>query len=307
MTARADAVDEPQRVTRVLVIGGSDPSSGAGVQADLRTLTALGCYGLSALTAVTAQSAREVYAVAPLGAELVEAQVRAALEDGGADAVKTGMLATGEAVEAVARLLARLPSQVPVVVDPVLVSTSGRRLLDEAGESWLRRRLLPVAAVVTPNADEACALTGVAVVDADSMRDAASRLLLLGPRAVLLKGGHVPATDEAGLPVVRDLLVTQDGDERWFETERVGTRAFHGTGCILASALAAGLAEGRTLADAVERARALLTAAMRAAPAEGRGAGLLFLDAELAARALPTLRAEPRPGSGDARNEDGCG
>lgn len=260
------------RMSRVLMVGGSDSSGGAGIQADIKTATTLGAYAATAITAVTAQDTLGVHEVVPLDAEFVERQMRLVLDDIGADAVKTGMLGTSDTVEAVARICERLPSSVPVVVDPVLQSTSGTALFDGSAEAVLRKKLLPTAALLTPNVPEAFALTGIVIESRDDMRLAAADLLAMGPRAVLLKGGHLDANESAD---VFDLLVTQDGDVHWFDGPRIQTTSLHGTGCTLASAVAVGLADGQTLYDSVGRARQYVLGAIQSAPGFGSGIGPL--------------------------------
>jgi len=250
----------------VLAIGGSDPSGGAGVQADIKTITALGGYAATAITAITVQDTRSVTAIEPLAPDLVIAQARAVLDDVGADAIKTGMLASAAIVEAVADLLAG--AEAPIVVDPVLAASSGGALLEPGAVELLLQRLAPLAALLTPNAPEAARLTGISVATTDDLRRAGERLLTSGVRAVLMKGGHVPGES------VIDVLMTPEG-ERVFETSRIQTRHDHGTGCTLASACATGLAQGMSLGDAVARAHAYLGEALKRAPGFGAGRGPL--------------------------------
>jgi hydroxymethylpyrimidine/phosphomethylpyrimidine kinase len=254
---------------RVLVVAGSDSSGGAGVEADVKTITALGGYASTAVTALTAQSTHGVFGVIPTPPEFVELQMQLVLEDIGADAVKTGMLSSRGTVEAVVRRLRGLGRPPPIVVDPVLASSFGTPLLDPEGRSAFVKLLLPMATLLTPNAPEAALLTGVEVRNFDGMQHAADRLLLMGPEAVLVKGGHVDGD------IVVDLLRTADGLERRFESQRIRGRPAHGTGCTLASAIAVGLAEGMTLEGAVQSAHDYVVAAIRAAPSYGSGAALL--------------------------------
>ncbi len=248
---------------RVLVVAGSDSGGGAGIQADLKTVMALGGYATTAITALTAQNTLGVQGVFAAPPEFVVQQMRVVLEDIGADAVKIGMLGTPVVILAVA---GALPAGVPVVVDPVMVAKGGAALLAADAVAALREVLVPKAAVVTPNAPEAEALTAIAVEDETGMRDAAEALLRMGAAAVLMKGGHLPG------PVVRDILVTRDGTEIWAEP-RIETRHTHGTGCTLASGVAVGLAQGMGLREAVARARAYVRAALSAAPGFGQGHG----------------------------------
>ena len=251
---------------RVLAIAGSDSGGGAGVQADIKTITALGGYAASAITAVTVQDTLGVHAIHPIPAPFVAAQIRAVLADIGADAIKTGMLGDAATVESVLEALTDWPD-IPLVVDPVMVATSGAALLDAGGLVPLRR-LIAGAALVTPNAPEAEALTGIAVATTDDLRRAGEALLTSGVRAVLMKGGHVPGDS------VIDLLMTP-ASETILEGPRIATRHTHGTGCTLASACAVGLAQGLRLEDAVARAWAYTAEAIQRAPGFGKGAGPL--------------------------------
>ncbi|HEY3812414.1 MAG TPA: bifunctional hydroxymethylpyrimidine kinase/phosphomethylpyrimidine kinase [Caulobacteraceae bacterium] len=256
---------------RVLAIGGSDPGAGAGVQADLKSVGALGGYALTAITAVTVQDTKGVRQVFQVPARVVDAQARVVLADIGADAVKTGMLGSAETVRAVAGLLEGPAKRLPVVVDPVLASTSGAALLEPGALKLFRSRLIPLATVITPNLPEAQALTGIACDTLDDRRRAAEALLAMGAQAVLVKGGHA----KGGMVV--DLLVTPDG-ETLFEGPRLKTRHTHGTGCTLASAIATGLAFGLPLVEAVSQAWAYTAEAIRQAPGLGKGHGPLGHD-----------------------------
>lgn len=250
---------------RVLTIAGSDSGGGAGIQADIKTITALGGYAMSAITALTAQNTlgvSEVFAVDPF---FVESQVVAVLEDLGADAIKIGMLANRANVELLARKLDAHARHIPVVLDPVMIATSGDKLLDGAGINALRTRLLTRAAIVTPNIPEAEVLTQITIADEGDMHRAADLLLLAGAPAVLIKGGHLPGE------TLVDLLRTADGMEKRFENERQNTRATHGTGCTLSSAIATGLAQGMTLESSVARAIDYVQRAMRWAKPLGNG------------------------------------
>jgi hydroxymethylpyrimidine/phosphomethylpyrimidine kinase len=252
----------------VLIIAGSDSGGGAGLQADVKTVTALGGYAATAVTAVTVQNTLGVSAVWPVPVELITAQAEAVLSDIGADAIKTGMLGGPEAVLAVAALLDGPGRAIPAVIDPVMVAKGGAELTTSQAVVLLRDRMVPRAALLTPNAPEAEALTGLVVDDLDGQRRAAERLLELGAKAVLLKGGHVPGDR------VVDLLATAEG-ETLFEGERLETRHTHGTGCTLASACATGLANGLPLTEAVARAWAYTAEAIRRAPGLGQGHGPL--------------------------------
>ena len=252
---------------RVLIIAGSDSGGGAGVQADIKTVTMLGGYAATAITAVTVQNTLGVFGVHDIPPEVVAAPARAVLEDIGADAIKTGMLGGPATVRAVAAVLADHPD-IPAVIDPVMIAKGGAALLDDAAVALVRDLLIPLAALLTPNAPEAEALTGLAVNDLDDQRRAGEALLKLGARAVLMKGGHVPGA------TVIDLLLTPDG-ETLFEGPRLQTRHTHGTGCTLASACATGLAQGLSLTDAVASAWAYTAEAIARAPGLGGGHGPL--------------------------------
>jgi hydroxymethylpyrimidine/phosphomethylpyrimidine kinase len=248
-----------------LTIAGSDSGGGAGIQADLKTFGALGVFGTSALTAVTAQNTTGVHEVVMIPASTVVAQILAVLDDIGAGAIKTGMLGTPEVVEAVARVLRERDAS-PLVVDPVMIAKSLARLLSEDGVAVMISDLLPLATVITPNAPEAEALTGRSVRTEAEAREAARRLHDLGPRAVIVKGGHLATAD------VVDVLF--DGKE-FHEARgpRHATRHTHGTGCTFAAAIAASLSLGHSLPDAFQRSREYLDGAIRHAPGLGHGAG----------------------------------
>jgi len=251
---------------RVLIIAGSDSGGGAGIQADIKAVTMLGGYAATAITAVTVQNTLGVFGVHPIPLEVVAAQAHAVLEDIGADALKTGMLGSREIAEIVAGLLDE--TEAPAVVDPVMVAKGGEPLLTQDAVAAVREQLVPRAALLTPNAPEAEALTGLAVVDFDGLRRAGEALLAKGARAVLMKGGHLPGE------VVADLLLWSGGERR-FESPRVPGPNTHGTGCTLASACATGLAQGLSLEAAVARAHAYTAEAIRRAPGFGRGHGPL--------------------------------
>lgn len=250
---------------RVLIIAGSDSGGGAGIQADIKTVTALGGYAATAITAITVQNTLGVTGVHPVPVDMVIAQARAVLDDIGADIIKSGMLGTPELVEAVADLLADYPD-IPLVLDPVMVATSGDQLVSDAAVSAIRDRLLPRAALVTPNAPEAERLAGLTVSTTQEQAEAGKALVAAGAAAALVKGGHLSGS------VITDVLVTADMT-RVFETERQHTTNTHGTGCTLASAIAARLAQGHDLPDAIEQAGRYLSEAIRRAPGFGAGHG----------------------------------
>jgi hydroxymethylpyrimidine/phosphomethylpyrimidine kinase len=258
-------MDEP--LGRVLAIAGSDSGGGAGIQADIKTITSLGGYAATAITAITVQNTLGVTEIFPLPPALVRAQAMAVLLDIGADAMKLGMLGSAEMIETVAEVLDAAPG-VPAVIDPVMVAKGGAALLDPAALDALRVLLVPRAALLTPNAPEAAVLTGEAVETTDDLRRAGEALLAMGAAAVLMKGGHLTGN------TVVDVLITPQG-ETTFEGPRAQTRHTHGTGCTLASACATGLAQGLPLDHAVARAWAYVAEAIRRAPGLGAGHGPL--------------------------------
>lgn len=255
---------EPE-YTRVLSIAGSDSGGGAGIQADLKTCAALGCYGMTAITALTAQNTRGVSGIHGVPAAFLKAQLQAVLDDIGVHAVKIGMLHAPEIVEVVAWAIDtyRLPN---VVLDPVMVATSGDRLIAEETVGVLVRALFPRASLVTPNLDEAALLLGRPLAEASALAPAARELLAMGARAVLLKGGHLPGDE------VVDVLAQPAGLET-LRGPRIASRNTHGTGCTLSSAIACGLASGLGLEQAVAEARDYVRAAMAAGAAVRTGSG----------------------------------
>lgn len=259
---------------RVLIIAGSDSSGGAGIQADIKAVTALDAFAATAITALTAQNTQGVFSVHPVPEAFIAAQMERVLSDIGADCLKTGMLHSSAVIETVTETIHGHGAGVPLVVDPVMVAKGGHALLqDEAVES-LKQLLLPRATLLTPNIPEAELLSGLRITDTDSQYEAALALLALGPQAVLLKGGHLDG------PFVRDLLLEAAPDggtprEFLLQSTRLETRHTHGTGCTLASAIAAGLAQGLALQAAVERAHAYVHQAIARAPGLGQGHGPL--------------------------------
>jgi hydroxymethylpyrimidine/phosphomethylpyrimidine kinase len=252
-------------VPRALSIAGSDSGGGAGIQADLNTFGAFGVFGTTAITAVTVQNTVGVSGFQEIAPETVAAQILAVAEDIGVDAAKTGMLASAPIVNAVAEIVAavRIPA---LVVDPVFVSKHGNRLLAEEAVSSLRERILPLATLVSPNLPEAAELAGVAAASREGMRRAGEKLLDLGASAVLVKGGHL---EEGGA----DDLFLDARREEWLVSERLPTGHTHGTGCVLSAAIAAELARGAQLIDAVRSGKAFVTEAIRHALAIGEGIG----------------------------------
>jgi len=247
-----------------LSIAGSDPSGGAGIQADLKTFHQFGVYGEAVITLLTVQNTVEVRRVQVLDPDLVAAQMEAVLEDIPPHAVKTGALGNAAVVRVVAATLLRFPCN--LVVDPVMISKHGAALMEKDAQERLIRDLLPLARLVTPNLHEAAALSGIPVHDLKSMREAGRRILALGPKAVLVKGGHLP-----GAAV--DLLMENAEEVLEYPGKRIDTPHTHGTGCTYSAAITAGLAAGLPLARAVARAKSFIAQAIRGNPGLGRGAG----------------------------------
>jgi hydroxymethylpyrimidine/phosphomethylpyrimidine kinase len=255
-------------IGRVLVVAGSDSGAGAGVQADIKTVLALGGYATTALTALTAQNTLGVHGMMAVPPSFVRRQMEVVLDDIGADCIKTGMLHSAATLDVVVEVIATRAAGVPLVVDPVLAASDGTLLLDEAALDAVKSRLIPRATVLTPNLPEAEILTGMTLRDLDDMKRAAEMLATLGSRCVLLKGGHMPGA------MVRDVFFDEKG-MAVIESPRIETRHTHGTGCTLAAGIAVGLAQGMAPLAAVRRARLYLTAAIRGAPGLGAGHGPL--------------------------------
>lgn len=253
---------------RILIIAGSDSGGGAGVQADIKTAAAFGTYAMTAITAVTVQNTKGVRAIHPIPPNIVRDQIVACLKDIGADAIKTGMLANAPVAKAVAAALAKYARGIPLVVDPVMVSTSGASLLDEDAVDIIKKRLIPLATLVTPNIPEAKRLTGIRGTSRGDIRSAAARLREMGAKAALIKGGHSTRS------TIDDVLSWEKGEEV-YAFPRLKTRHTHGTGCTLATAIACGLGQGLSLPLAVARAREYVQNAIATAPGFGHGRGPL--------------------------------
>jgi len=253
---------------RVLIAAGSDSSGGAGIQADIKTVTALGGYAMTAITAITIQDTTGVHGIVGVPLSAVLEQIRVCLGDIGADAIKTGMLGDKILTLAIAEELSARAKGIPAIIDPVMVAKGGANLLQRDAVDALKAELVPLAFLLTPNAPEAERLANVAVESVDGQRRAAERLLRAGATNVLIKGGHI------GGDQIVDLLATDQG-ELFFESARIETNNTHGTGCTLASAIAALIAQGKSLPDAVEQARAYVLEAIRHAPGFGKGHGPL--------------------------------
>jgi hydroxymethylpyrimidine/phosphomethylpyrimidine kinase len=258
------------RYPRVLSIAGSDSGGGAGVQADLKTFSAMGCFGMTAITALTAQNTMGVRSIHGVPPEMLRDQIDAVVQDIGVDAVKIGMLHSSDIVRTVAQSIDRHHLK-NVVFDPVMVATSGAVLINQDAVDVLVREMFPRAALITPNLDEASLLVGRTLASTTDMEDAANTLLGLGARAVLLKGGHLAGDS------VQDLLAHPSGLRLWMRAPRIATPNTHGTGCTLSSAIAAHLALGKTLEDAVQQARNYVRGALLhgATVRTGQGSGPL--------------------------------
>lgn len=253
---------------RVLIVAGSDSGGGAGIQADIKTVTMLDGFAATAVTALTAQNTEGVFGVLPIAPDFIRQQMEVVLDDIGADAVKTGMLHDSAVIETVAAVLAERAANVPLVVDPVMVAKGGAPLIEPGAIEALKRLLVARATVLTPNLPEAEILAGRKIESRAAMEETATAMLGLGCRAVLLKGGHLAGD------TVYDVLATASGLRVW-ESPRIDSRHTHGTGCTLASAIAAGLAQEMAIEPAVERARDYVQRAIASAPGLGHGHGPL--------------------------------
>lgn len=253
-------------IPKVLIIAGSDSGGGAGIQADLKTVSVLGAFGMTAITALTAQNTMGVYGVIEMPPEFVAQQIEVCVTDIGCDAVKTGMLANAAIIEVVAEQVRKYNLQ-PLVVDPVMIAKSGAPLLRPDAVDALKSRLLPLATVTTPNLHEAQALTEMEIRSLDDMKEAAKRIHKLGVKFVVVKGGHLEGMTEA-------IDILYDGQEfTEFKAPRYETKNTHGTGCIFASAIAAGLASGLDIKSAVKKAKEFISVAIKEALPLGKGHG----------------------------------
>jgi hydroxymethylpyrimidine/phosphomethylpyrimidine kinase len=266
-----------KNLPRVLIIAGSDSGGGAGIQGDIKTVTCLGGYAATAITALTAQNTTGVYGIHDVPEEFIAQQIKLVLADIGADAIKTGMLSKASVIEVVAdcldsRLRGNDNKQIPLILDPVMFAKGGAALLAVDALETLKKRLIPMAEIITPNIPEAEFLAGLpigSIKTAEEMRAAAQKILSLGCKAVLLKGGHLDGEN------LTDLLLTQNS-EQVFTSKRINTKNTHGTGCTLASAIATGLAQKLSLAEAAANARAYVRQAIETAPQIGQGNGALW-------------------------------
>ena len=254
------------KYVRALTIAGSDNSGGAGIQADLKTFSALGCYGMSVITALTAQNTLGVNGIQELSPGFVAQQIESILDDVGVDAIKIGMLFNTPVIEQVAECLRALDAT-PIVLDPVMFAKSGDRLLQEDAVSALRTELLPMATVLTPNIAEAAALLDHAIDSPQDMENAARDLCALGPQAVVVKGGNLSGNES------NDCLCIGGDAVHWLKQKRIATHNVHGTGCTFSSAIAAFLARGVSIEDAVHQAKVYLTGALKAGAERTLGKG----------------------------------
>lgn len=275
-------------IPRVLIVAGSDSSGGAGIQADIKTCAAFGVYAATAITAVTAQNTVGVQRVEAVSADLVAAQMRSVLSDIGADVIKIGMLANADIIKAVADVIINEAEDISVVLDPVMVATSGDKLLEDDAIDAMKELLIPLADVITPNVDEVEILTGLRPEDANGLTQAGERLLEMGAFAALMKGGHLDSKS------ITDILVTPGGNHI-MSAPRIYSRHTHGTGCTLASAVAAMLAQGAPLEVAAREAREFVFEAIRTAPKLGKGNGPLN-------HGLSIAGADDTPKEADANN-----
>lgn len=255
---------------RVLIVAGSDSGGGAGIQADIKSVTALNGFAMTAITALTAQDTRGVHGIHEVPMEFVAHQIGVVMDDIGADCLKTGMLHSAGVIDAVMNAIAEFAPAVPLVVDPVMVAKGGAALLEVDAIDALRSRVLPNATLITPNAPEAATLAGTKVETTEAALKTARKLRDMGPDAVLVKGGHI---DSGG--AVFDVLVTADGVEEIFEAPRIQSSSTHGTGCTMASSIATGIAQGMSIKESVERARNYVLEAIKTAPGFGHGHGPL--------------------------------
>lgn len=253
---------------RILIVAGSDSGGGAGIQADIKTVTALGGFAMTAITALTAQNTQGVFGIHDVPTDFIKQQISLVAEDIGVDAVKTGMLHNTAVIDTVVSALQQYCPKAAVVVDPVMIAKGGQALLQPEAGAALKNKLLKLATVLTPNLPEAEALVGFPVQNEKDMREAGTALLAFGPKAVLVKGGHLTGDR------IIDVLVTAAGVLR-FEDRRIDTVHTHGTGCTLASAIATGIGQGLTIEAAVRRSRAYVMEAIRTAPGFGHGHGPL--------------------------------
>ena len=253
---------------RVLVISGSDPSGGAGLQGDIKTITSLGGFSTNAITAITNQDTKKVYDIYDLNSLFVAKQIKTVLNDIGSDSIKIGMLSNPEIIKCVSLTLSKYAKNIPIVLDPVMSSQTGYKLIKDNYKENLLSRLIPKCLIITPNLPEAEILTGKKIRSVSDMIESIDSLRKLGAEAVLLKGGHLEGSH------LTDLLITKEKYFR-YDSNKIDTSSTHGTGCALSSAIATGLAQSLSLEDSVKRARKFVYEAIKLAPGYGRGSGPL--------------------------------
>ncbi|MEQ1789252.1 MAG: bifunctional hydroxymethylpyrimidine kinase/phosphomethylpyrimidine kinase [Rickettsiales bacterium] len=267
MSKSSSSKSKQKQIARVLIIAGSDSGGGAGIQGDIKTVTCLGGYGATAITALTAQNTLGVFDIHDVPESFIAKQIKLVLDDIGADAIKTGMLNKESVIEIVADSISTY-SHIPLILDPVMFAKGGASLLPASALSALKTLLIPQATIITPNVPEAEYLSDITIKTVGDMRRAAEKILALGCKAVMLKGGHLHGD------IVTDLLLTPDG-ESIFEQPRIVTKHTHGTGCTLASAIATSIAQKMSIIDAIIRARKYVLVAIETAPNIGNGHGPL--------------------------------
>lgn len=258
---------DSKQTGRVLIIAGSDSGGGAGIQGDIKTITCLGGYAATAITALTAQNTLGVFAIHDVPEDFIRQQIKLVLNDIGADVLKTGMLNKASVINVVVDIVLAYP-KIPLVLDPVMFAKGGAALLEQTALATLKSHLIPLATIITPNIPEAEYLSGMTIKTVDDMRHAAKKILSLGCKSILLKGGHLEGE------ILTDLLLTPEG-ETIFEQPRINSKNTHGTGCALASAIATGIAQNMTLIETVKRARSYVFEAIKTAPNIGSGHGPL--------------------------------
>ena len=258
---------DSKQTGRVLIIAGSDSGGGAGIQGDIKTITCLGGYAATAITALTAQNTLGVFAIHDVPEDFIRQQIKLVLNDIGADVLKTGMLNKASVINVVVDIVLAYP-KIPLVLDPVMFAKGGAALLEQTALATLKSHLIPLATIITPNIPEAEYLSGMTIKTVDDMRHAAKKILSLGCKSILLKGGHLEGE------ILTDLLLTPEG-ETIFEQPRINIKNTHGTGCALASAIATGIAQNMTLIETVKRARSYVFEAIKTAPNIGSGHGPL--------------------------------
>lgn len=256
------------KLAKIMTIAGSDSGGGAGIQGDIKTITSLGGYATSAITAITAQNTLGVKSVLNISINMIEEQITAILEDIGTDAIKIGMLSNEKIIHCVVKLLSNLKKEIPIVLDPVMVAKGGHKLLDAGAETALINELMPLCTIITPNIPEAEVITGIKINDALDLENAGRSIIDMGINNVLMKGGHLNSSK------LTDVLITNNNIE-YFNNNKINTKNSHGTGCTLSSAIACGLGQKLTLKESVKRAHLYVYKSILNAPNIGKGNGPL--------------------------------